>query len=49
MPSFRQTQQCTGPRLCSGSTDAQLTPEMPLIPTQRSWGHGGPAAGAALS
>lgn len=49
MPCCWQTQQRARRRLCSGSADAQLTPEMLLTPTQRSWGHGGPAAGTALS
>lgn len=40
MPSCWQIQQHACPRLCPGSTDAQLTPEMLLIFTQRSWDPG---------
>lgn len=41
MPSCWHIQQHACPRLCPGSTDAPLTPEMLLLPTQRSWKHGG--------
>lgn len=47
MPSCWQIQQHACPRLSPGSTDAPLTPEMRLLPTRRSWKHGGHVAGTA--